>query len=98
MFCLVKSENLQAIIMQILCKFSGTWTLLDKEKGTSKLLNQRQIEVVEELFEPELEKPAKIFDAIKIEKFPAAKLQQITIPMQAKQVDIPGKLEIGKAA
>ena len=88
--------------MQILCKFSGTWTLLDKEKGTSRLLNQRQIEVVEELFDAELEKPAKFFDALKIEKFPPSKLQQITATPQAtpsnKVLESAGKQDLGKVA
>jgi len=88
--------------MQIICKFSGTWTILDKEKGTSRLLTQRQIEVIEELFEPELDKPAKIFDALKIEKFPPAKLQQIAVSVPVgstgKSPEPSGKPELGKAA
>ncbi len=36
--------------MYYICKFSGTWTILDKEDNTSQPLDPQEVELIKKLF------------------------------------------------
>ena len=57
-----------------LCKFSGSWSILDTATGTNTPLAPTVVEIIKELF-PSISTDSAILSASMVTPFPAAKLQ-----------------------
>lgn len=63
--------------MYYICKFSGTWSLYDAEKFSSRLLEAGEIQLIKSLFPGLLGDNSKILTAIQINSIPPNKLLQL---------------------
>jgi hypothetical protein len=63
--------------MYYICKFSGTWSLYDGIKNTSRLLEAQEVDCLKNLFSG-LVDSSKIMEALQITTISPNKLQQLT--------------------
>ena len=63
--------------MHVIHKFSGTWSIYNAKTGTTRTLQQNQVEIIKELFADDL-KDSSILDILQIVPISANKLQQLT--------------------
>jgi hypothetical protein len=65
--------------MYFICKFSDTWTLYDKIKGSSRLLAPPEIEFLTSLFPTLVGHNSNILEALQVSTISLGKLQQLTV-------------------
>ena len=63
--------------MYYICKFSGTWSLYDAEKFSSKLLDPTEVQLLKTMFPGLLGDNSKILTAVQIAAISPTKLLQL---------------------
>jgi hypothetical protein len=65
--------------MYYICKFSGTWTILDSQNNKSRILDPTEIECLKILFPGLLSENGKLLTALQVSTIQLNKLSQLSL-------------------